>query len=99
MALRVVPFILEANRNTVIRVSPKLFHQTVIKFSRPFAAQELFDGFASLKKFAAVVPPGIRGVCERDSFRVAGVPGIFGGSNLRQRSLLIFKKPGGPPRN
>jgi len=52
------------------------------------ATQELFDCFAPLEKLCAVTPLGIFRVSERDSFRVAGVPGVFGGFNFRQRCLF-----------
>jgi hypothetical protein len=66
----VVPFVFKPHRDAVVRERPQLFHQAIIEFFGPFAAQEFLDGFAPAEKLRAVAPFGIFRIRERDSFGV-----------------------------
>src|SRR6516162_2936397 len=50
----VVPFVLEADSNTVVMECPELLDQPVAQFARPFPAQEAYDGGTSLEEFRAI---------------------------------------------
>ena len=76
--LRVLPFVLETNGNSVVSERPELLHEPVVQLFAPLAIQKRFYGIASRKKFFPVAPVGILGVREGNNFRVARVPGIFG---------------------
>src|SRR6185369_5075923 len=74
----VVVFIGEAYGNAVAVMRPQLLDQAVIELARPFALQEGDDGGAALDELAAVAPPAVLRIGERDFFRIAGIPAVFG---------------------
>jgi hypothetical protein len=46
----VMPFVGEANRDSILVKRPEFFDQTIVKFARPLAAQEGNDLLSSVQK-------------------------------------------------
>src|SRR5215467_11406666 len=59
VAAVVVPFIGEAHGDAISAESPDFLDQPVIKFARPFARQESFDGVAPMDELGAVPPAAV----------------------------------------
>ena len=74
----VVPFISEAHGDAAAIEGPQFLNEPVFEFLLPFAGEEFDDGWPALNELGAVSPPAIDRLGERDLFRVAGVPAIFG---------------------
>jgi hypothetical protein len=74
----VVPFISEAHGNAAAIEGPQFLNEPVLEFLLPFAGEEFDDGWPALNELGAVSPPAIDRIGERDLFRIAGVPAIFG---------------------
>ena len=83
----VAPLILEAHRDAAVRERPQFFHQPVIQFLRPLAAQEFLDCFAAAEELSAVAPFRIRRVRQCDALGIARIPGIFCGFNFGARGF------------
>ena len=73
----IVPFVLEANSDSVARIGPHFLDQLVIKFLRPFALQKRKDLIPTMDEFASITPEAVLGVGQRNLLRIFGVPGIF----------------------
>src|ERR1700730_5037123 len=82
VAAIIVPFVGEANRNSVLAERPDLLDQAVVKLAVPFAREEGFDGGATLDKLRAIAPATVYCVGKRNASGVAGVPCVFGHSHL-----------------
>src|SRR5579863_595446 len=80
-------FIGKAHGNAAAVERPKLFDQAVVQFASPLALEKRNNFLASIQKFRAVSPPGIRGVSQRDLIRVTRIPTIFREPNLQYRSV------------
>jgi len=52
----VVPFVLKANRDSIVGEGPELLHEPVVQFLGPFSFQELFDSFPAGEKLGAIAP-------------------------------------------
>lgn len=50
----VVPFVLKPHRNPVVGVRPQFFHQPIVPFNSPLAAQKVFDGFSTFEKLRTI---------------------------------------------
>src|SRR6267143_2954319 len=74
----VMPLVGKSDGDTIAVKCPKFFDETIIEFLVPFAGEESNNGFAAREEFRAVAPDAIVGVGERDTFRVAGIPGVLG---------------------
>src|SRR3954462_15804158 len=87
LAARIVPFVLEANRDAVFVERPEVLDQAVVVLLLPFAGEERDDGLAPLKNLGAIAPAAVLGIGERDAHRVARIPGILGHTRLLRGGL------------
>lgn len=86
--VRVAALVLEADADAVLVKRPQIFPEPVFLFTLPLARQEFPYRLAPGEEFVAVAPLGVLGVREGHLFRVAGVPGVFGGLDFLLRGLL-----------
>jgi len=82
LAAGVSPFILKPNGNSVVSERPKIFYQSVIKFSVPLAYEEASNRFSARNELTPVSPHRIFAVGNRDALRVARIPTILRKSNF-----------------
>jgi hypothetical protein len=68
--------------------------QPVVEFARPFAAEESDDRLAAGEELRPVAPTAVRRVAERDTRRVAAVPGILGFPRLFDRGVAGERRDG-----
>ena len=81
----VVPLVSETDGDTVAGKGPERLGQPVVELTLPLAGEERPDLVAAGDELAAV-PPG-RVLCVGESYtgRIAGVPGVFGRTDLPRR--------------
>src|SRR6516164_10940297 len=82
IAAIIVPFVSEANCDSVLPERPNLLDQTVIQLAIPLARQKRFDFRSTLDEFGAIAPATVSRVCERYLGGFARVPCVFGHSHL-----------------
>src|SRR6516162_1229866 len=82
IAAIVVPFVGEANRDSVLAERPNLLDQAVIELAIPLARQKCLNFRSTADKLSAIAPATVDRVGERDPSRIACVPCIFGHSRL-----------------
>src|SRR5262249_13788629 len=87
IAAIIVPFIGEANRDSVLAECPNLLDQAVIEFAIPLTRQKCFDFRTTLDELRAIAPATVDRVGERYSGGVARVPRVFGHSRLLRGGL------------
>jgi len=87
IAAIIVPFVGEANRDSVLAKRPNLLDQAVIELAIPLARQKCFDFRSTVDKLGAITPATVRRVGERDPGRIARVPCIFGHSHFLRGGL------------
>src|SRR5688572_33326462 len=80
--------ILEANGDAIAGEGPEFFAQAVIEFTRPLAPEQFDDRGATADELDAIAPLGIFRVSERDAFRIAGIPAVFGKLDFQARGFL-----------
>ena len=83
----VMPFVSEAHRYPVLGEGPELLDEAIIELLHPFARQERDDLGATAEKLRPVSPVAVRGVDQRNQFRVAGIPAVLRASDLLHGSL------------
>src|SRR5262249_53169731 len=87
IAAIIVPFIGEANRDSVLAECPNLLDQAVIELAIPLTRQKCFDFRTTLDELRAIAPATVDRVGERYSGGVARVPCVFGHSRLLRGGL------------
>src|ERR1051326_278187 len=85
----VVPLVAKAHGDAVLAECPQFFDEPVVKLLGPFAGQELKDSLSSDQELGAVSPDRIQRVGERDSLRIARVPGVFRFAHLFDRGAGV----------
>src|SRR5271165_3835861 len=83
----VVPLIGKAYSHPVLAEAPQRLDEPIVEFTLPLAGEEADDGLAALHELSAITPIAIHCVGERDFFRVAAIPAIFGQANLFDRGF------------
>src|SRR6202040_3211390 len=73
-------------------VSPELFDEPVVQLFRPLALQKLNDLLSSMRKLSAISPARVDSVSERNLFRIARIPAVFGQANLPNGSLTSERR-------
>src|SRR4051794_16048130 len=87
LAGRIVPLVLEANRDPVRPEAPQALAEHVVELTSPLLREERHDLLPPGDELAAVPPERVLRVRQADPLWVAGVPRIFGGLHLLDRSL------------
>src|ERR1700722_12817606 len=87
LARIVVPFVFEADRDSILVKRPKRLLQTIVQFASPFAMEKRLDLLAPRQKLRAVAPFRINGVRQHDPLRIARIPQIFRDLNLLGRGF------------
>src|SRR6478736_6226794 len=83
----VVPFVGETHRDAVPVRRPQVLDQPVVELLRPLAREKGDDLGASGEELVAVSPAAVGRVGQRDRFRIAPVPRVFGRAHLDRRRL------------
>src|SRR5262245_10580521 len=73
----VMPFVGEPHCDAILVKCPQFLDQAIVQFLVPFTDQKLHDGVAPGEKLGAVAPNAIGSVSQRDSLRLARIPGVF----------------------
>ena len=81
----IVPLVSESHGDAISGESPKLLDQAVIQFFRPFARKKGDNLLPSANELRSVPPAGIRGVSQRDFFRITRIPSVFRQTNFLNR--------------
>src|SRR5262249_23249483 len=87
IAAIIVPFVGEANRDSVLAKRPNLLDQAVIELTIPLARQKSFDFRSTLDELGAITPTTVRRVGKRDPGRIARVPCVLGHSRFLRGTL------------
>src|SRR5882672_9298683 len=95
VAAVVVPLIGEADGHAVLAEAPQLLDEPIVQLTLPLAAEERDNRLPALHELDAIPPVAIDGVGERDLFRVATVPPIFGQTDLFDRGFHSEGRQGG----
>ena len=95
IATIVVPFIGEANRDSVLAKRPNLLDQAVVKLAIPLARQKCFDFRSTPDKLRAIAPATVDCVGECDPSRITRVLCVFGHSRLLRGGLRGERGSGG----
>src|SRR5579864_4958288 len=85
----VMPFVGEADRDSVPAERPDLFDQAVVKLAVPFARQKCLDFRATPEKLRAIAPAAVGRIGKRDPSGIPRVPCVFGHSRLLRCGLDI----------
>ncbi|KJC50598.1 hypothetical protein UB31_12115 [Bradyrhizobium sp. LTSP849] len=83
----VMPFVGKPHSDPILRECPEFLNQAVIQLLRPFAPKERDYLGATSDKLRSISPGTVRSIDERDPFRIAGIPTVFGASHLLRSSL------------
>jgi len=89
MTAVVVPLVGESDGNSIAADRPELLDEPVLELPVPFAPQELLDGLTAGDEFGPVAPDAVDRVSERHSFRITGVPGVFGQAHLLDGGVAV----------
>src|SRR5215475_3231510 len=77
LARRIMPLILEADRDAVAVECPEVLDQAIVELGGPFAREESDDRLATFEKFRAVAPAAVLGIGERNALGIARIPGVL----------------------
>src|SRR5205807_5069028 len=88
----ITPFVLETHRDTVVGVTPQFFHQAIVQFFGPLAAEKGFDRLSTRKELRPVAPVRIRGVSQRDPLWVTTIPGILGSFDFQKSRFSVERR-------
>src|SRR5262249_32503473 len=83
----VVPFICKAHGDPVVAERPHFLDQPIIKLAIPFARKKRLDLRPAVNELGAIAPDAVDGIGQRDTRRIARVPGIFGEARLLRGGL------------
>jgi hypothetical protein len=87
----VAPSVAEPHGDPVALECPEFLDQVIVKFLCPFARQKRDDPGPAMDELRPVPPIAVGGVGQRHPFWVAGIPTVFGASNL---ALSGFSREG-----
>lgn len=91
----VMPFVSEPHSDPILRECPRLLDQAVVELLCPFAPKECNYFGATADKLRSVSPATVRDIDECDSFRIAGIPTVFGAPHLLRGSLTSKRRQWG----
>ena len=80
-------FVGEADGDAVVSERPELFDEPVLELFSLLAPEKPHDVLSSIHELRAIAPARIEGVGERDSFRISGIPTVFGQAYFLDGSL------------
>src|SRR5262252_2812017 len=83
----IVPFVGEANRDSVLTKRPNLLDQAVVELAIPLARKKGFDFCPTLNEFGPIAPATVNRVRDRYPSGFSRVPCIFGHSGLSRGAL------------
>src|SRR5690606_13223366 len=93
-AAGVPALVLEPDRDTVLPEGPQLLAERVVEFALPLGGQERLDLRSAAEEPVPVAPERVGRVSAGDERRVAGVPGVLGGLDLRAGGGLVERRHG-----